>query len=82
MFCFSKIKRNKEKKSRKNSGVNTSDNKSLLGTSQTDSNEKTTELNPIFIQSLLKESKLKVKFFFTIFYDSYCLTLSKLLKKD
>ena len=40
--------------------ISNSDNKSLLGSNQSESNEKTTELNPIFIQSLLKESKLKV----------------------
>ena len=58
-----KIKHHKEKKSKKHSsGTGKSHSKKDPNglPLSTETNEKATELNPIFIQSLLKESKLKV----------------------
>jgi hypothetical protein len=52
-----KVKHNKEKKTKKHSSSRTHKKDA-----SSESSEKATELNPIFIQSLLKESKLKVIF--------------------
>ena len=55
-----KIKKSRNHKERRSKSENS---ENISGTPGTESNEKTAELNPIFIQSLLKESKLKVNKF-------------------
>ena len=64
-----KSRNHKERRTKKNDSFNTKNSsksensENISGTPGTESNEKTAELNPIFIQSLLKESKLKVNKF-------------------
>ena len=64
-----KSRTHKERRTKKNDSLNSKNSskseniENISATPNTESNEKTAELNPIFIQSLLKESKLKVSKF-------------------
>ena len=64
IFFYNKTKPLKEKRSKRevsnNRNVSNGKREKTMNAISNETNEKTAELNPIFIQSLLKESKLKV----------------------